>query len=326
MTARVRPAESAGPIHRFPNFGVHMKPLGMMLALLLLSIPAAAQGIGSVTLLEGSLRLIRGTGVLRGAEGMLLRQGDILESSDRGIVQLEFAGGTVVALGPSSRLYILRHSTGRAGGGAGSQSVGAQLILLSGWLKGESKSAAGSYRYQTPLLAATTANGTVVIHSYESGSDAFVESGSANLAEVSHEGIERHPEAGKAGQFFSGRAGKTLSSSFRPNSAFVDAMPPAFRDTLPSRLARFAGKSVEPKTDHQVTYAEVQPWLTMPSAWRRDFVDRFEPRLRDPEFRKQIELHLAEFPEWDLILHPEKQHPATPPAPVPNSEFLQPRE
>jgi hypothetical protein len=326
MTTRFRLAESAGPIHRFPNFGVHMKPLGMMLALLLLSIPAAAQGIGSVTLLEGSLRLIRGTGVLRGAEGMLLRQGDILESSDRGIVQLEFAGGTVVALGPSSRLYILRHSTGRAGGGAGSQSVGAQLILLSGWLKGESKSAAGSYRYQTPLLAATTANGTVVIHSYESGSDAFVESGSANLAEVSHEGIERHPEAGKAGQFFSGRAGKTLSSSFRPNSAFVDAMPPAFRDTLPSRLARFAGKSVEPKTDHQVTYAEVQPWLTMPSAWRRDFVDRFEPRLRDPEFRKQIELHLAEFPEWDLILHPEKHHPATPPAPVPNSEFLQPRE
>ena len=303
-----------------------MKPLGMMVALLLLSIPAAAQGIGSVTFLEGSLRLIRGTGVLRGAEGILLRQGDILESSDRGIVQLEFTGGTVVALGPSSRLYIFSHSAGRASGGAGSQSVGTQLILLSGWLKGESKPDAGSYRYQTPLLVATTANGTVVIHSYESGSDAFVESGSANLAEVSPDGIGRHPEAGKAGQFFSGRAGKALSSSPRPNSAFVDAMPPAFRDTLPPRLARFAGKSVEPKVDHQVTYAEVQSWLMMPSTWRRGFVDRFEPRLRDPEFRKQIELHVAEFPEWDPILHPEKLHPETPPAPVPNSEFLQPKE
>jgi hypothetical protein len=102
-------------------------------------------------------------------------------------------------------------------------------------------------------------------------------------------------------------------------------MPQAFRDTLPSRLARFAGKSVEPKADHQVTYAEIQSWLTMPSAWRRGFVDRFEPRLRDPEFRKQLELHVAEFPEWDPILHPEKKQPDAPSATVPNSEFLYPR-
>jgi hypothetical protein len=302
-----------------------MKPLWMMLALLLLPIPGAAQGIGSVTFLEGSLRVIRGTGVLRGAEGMYLRQGDILESSDRGIVQLEFVGGTVVVLGPSSRLYIFRHAVGRSSGEAGSDSIGTQLDLLSGWLKGESKSGAGSYRYQTPILAATTGNGTVVVHGYESGSDVFVESGSANVAEVSPDGSARHAGAAKAEQFFSRPAGKSLASSSRPNATFVDAMPRAFRDTLPSRLAHFAGKSVEPKTDHQVTYAEIQPWLTTPSAWRRGFVDRFEPRLRDPEFRRQLELHVAEYPEWDAILHPEKQHPETPPAPVPNSESLHPR-
>lgn len=302
-----------------------MNALAMMLALLLLSIPAAAQSIGSVTLLEGSLQVMRGTGVLRGAEGMYLRQGDILENSDRGMVQLEFVGGTVVVLGPSSRVYIFRHAGGRSSGETGSDSPGTQLVLLSGWLKGESKSGAGSYRYQTPVLAATSGNGAILVHSYENATDIFVESGSAYIDEVGPDGTARHPGAAKAGQFFSRRAGKTVTSASRPNTAFVDAMPQAFRDTLPSRLARFAGKSVEPKTDHQVTYAEIQSWLTMPPAWRRGFVERFEPRLRDPEFRKQLELHVAEFPEWDPILHPEKQHPDAPPATVPNSESPHPR-
>jgi hypothetical protein len=302
-----------------------MNALRMMLALLLLPVPALAQGIGSVTFLESPLRVMRGTGVLRGAEGMYLRQGDILESSDKGIVQLEFAGGTVVVLGPSSRLYILRHVGGRSSNEAGSDSTGTQLVLLSGWLKGESKSGAGSYQYQTPYLATQTANGTLVIHCYETASDIFVESGSATIAEVSPDGIARHPVPAKAGQFFSRRAANSVASVSRPSAAFVDAMPQAFRDTLPSRLARFAGKSVEPKADHQVTYAEIQSWLTMPSAWRRGFVDRFEPRLRDPEFRKQLELHVAEFPEWDPILHPEKKQPDAPSVTVPNSEFLYPR-
>jgi hypothetical protein len=307
---------------RFPNFGVHMNLQSIALALLLWPIPAAVQGIGSVTLLEGSLKVVRGTSVLHGAEGMRFRQGDIIESSDGGFVQLEFVGGAIVALGPSSRLYIFRHDD--SGGKAGSNFIGADLILLSGWLKGESINAR-SYRYETPLLAATTGNGTVVVHGYEGRCDVFVESGSAAIGEVSPDGSSRQPGAAKAGQFFSRRSGANLANFPRPNSAFLDAMPRPFRDTLPSRLAHTAGKAVEPRTDHQVSYLEIQSWLTMPSAWRRGFVDRFAPRLKDAEFRKQLEVHVAEFPEWDEILHPENPQPETPPAPVPNPKSPQPR-
>jgi hypothetical protein len=44
-------------------------------------------------------------------------------------------------------------------------------------------------------------------------------------------------------------------------------------------------------------------------------VDRFAPRLKDPEFRKQLEAHLTQYPEWDPILHPEKHPPENAPAP-----------
>jgi hypothetical protein len=253
---------------------------------------------------------------LQASEGTRLRQGDILESSDKGFTQLEFKGGEIVALGPSSRIYLLRHG---AGGKVASGVPGTELVLLSGWLKGQSDAHAGSYRYESPFLAATTGNGTVVFHSNESGCEIFVEAGSAAVAEVSPNGNVGKPTTGDTEQFFSRHQGKSIVTDSRPSSTFIESLPPPFRDTLPSRLAHFT-KPVEPKVQHPVSYVEIQAWLTMPSAWRRGFVDRFEPRLKDAEFRKQLESHEGEYPEWRPILHPESHPQQTPPPAASNSE------
>lgn len=282
-----------------------MRILGILLVFSsLLSVPAAAQDAGTVTLLEGSLVIIRGTAALQAAEGTRLKQGDILESSEKGFAQLEFVGGAVVALGPSSRIYVFRHAVAGKSGGS---DAGSELVLLSGWLKGQSDAKAGPYRYESPLLAAKSGNGTVVFRGDRIECDVFVESGSAAISDVSPDGNAGKPTAGNAGQFFSRHQGKAMVNAPHPNAAFVEAMPRAFRDALPSRLAHFTGKPVEPRVLRQVSYTEIQPWLTMPSAWRRGFPNRFEPRLKDLEFRKQLESHAAEYPEWAPILHPEKQ-------------------
>jgi hypothetical protein len=297
----------------------------LCLALLLSSlppIPATAPDVGSITLIEGSLRIIRGTEVLQAAEGISLQQGDMLESSVGGFAQLEFVGGAIVGLGPLSRLYILRHGSG---GTAAKETSGAELVLLSGWLKGQSNAEAGSYRYESPVLAARSGKGTVVIHSNESECDVFLETGSAAISEVTADGRVGKPTTGTAGQFFSRRAGKSLSKDMHPSPAFLDGMPQWFRDTLPSRLAHFAGKHVEPKPQRQVSYADVQVWLTMPATWRRGFVERFEPRLKDAEFRKQLEFHSTAYPEWEPVLHPEKSKTASPPSSAPASEPSHPR-
>jgi hypothetical protein len=81
-----------------------MKLLSVALLLSwLLPVPAAAQDVGTITLLEGSLRIIRGTTAFQAVEGMRLRKGDFIESSNAGFAQLEFVGGAIVALGPLSR-------------------------------------------------------------------------------------------------------------------------------------------------------------------------------------------------------------------------------
>jgi hypothetical protein len=280
-----------------------MLPLFLVLWLSALPLSPAGESIGSVTLLDGSLRVIRGATLFQGIEGMPLRQGDIFETSEGAFVQLEFTNGPIVALGPSSRMYVLGEATAKS---AGTQVVALDLVLLSGWLKGESTAGKRVYRFRTPTLAVDTTGGTVVLRSDSNACDIFVESGSASIGEVNQSGNSRENTTAKVGQFFSRRKGVEITNLPRPSSAFLDAMPRPFRDTLPSRLAHFAGKSIEPKAQHPVSYEDVEHWLTIPTGWRRGLAERFAPRLNDREFRKQIERHLNELPEWETILHPKK--------------------
>jgi len=90
-------------------------------ALLLWPLPAAVPGIGSATFLEGSLRLLRGTSVLQGAEGLRISKATSFETSDKGFVQLEFTGGTVVALALPAVCISSRQGEGHLAGKAGSQ-------------------------------------------------------------------------------------------------------------------------------------------------------------------------------------------------------------
>lgn len=283
----------------------------LLLLVLFLSLPLVAQEIGTLTLIEGSVRLLRGTAVLQAGEGVRLRQGDIIESSNPGFVQLEFAQGTVVALGASSRLFLFSGAGGR--NSDANKTISTDLVLLSGWLKGEVNSSSTSYRFESPLLAVAARGGTIVLHATPEATEGFVESGTAKINEVGPDGNLAHSDLdAKSGQFFVRQAGKGVTADSRLPSTFTASMPAPFRDTIPSLLSHFEGKTVAPKRQHEVTYAEAEPWLTMGRSWRRGFVDRFKARVNDTAFRKGLEDHLTNHPEWDPVLHPEKYAPKTP--------------
>ncbi len=285
-------------------FGIRQETaLRAIVLFLLLTIPAFAQEIGTVTFLEGPLRMIRGASVLRAPEGARLHSGDILESGVRGFVQLELPGGAVLAMGPTTRLFFLSRT---------------EPVLLSGWLKAEIGPKAGAYRIAVPRLGAATHDGTVVLQTASDATSLFVESGTATISDVSADGYWSAPRNTKAGQFFSRRGGRDVSMAGRPDPAFVQEMPRAFQDTLPSRISKFASRRAEPQRDHEVTYADIQPWLTTSRSWRRSFVERFQSRLKDPDFRQAVDAHMNQHPEWDPVLHPEKYQPEGEPADAKN--------
>jgi hypothetical protein len=272
-----------------------MRTIWFHLVLLLLSSASmVSQAIGTVTMAESEWHVIRGASVFVGIQGARLNRGDMLETGTRGTTQIEF-GPTVIALGPSSRLLLFSYS------GAGSQ---AEFVLLSGWLKSELDPKSGSFQFDTPLLAGVIKQGNLVVHAGADSSEIFVESGSANVGQVTSGGSASQLRPAKAGDFFARQAGKNLTTATRPAAAFVESMPMPFRDTLPAHPLK--GKAPELSHGREIDYAQLRPWLLMPARWRTQLVPRFQSRLSDPKFREELAAHVQEYPEWDPVLHPEK--------------------
>ena len=276
--------------------------VGRSVLLALVALPgtlsATSQEIGTLTLLKDTpLHVIRGVSILEGVEGIRLRAGDIVETgpTPTAQAQLEFTSGAIVELGPSTQMLVA--SAGAAAG---------EMVLATGWLKGETTS--GAYRYSSPLAGVTSKGGNILLHATADTAEVFVERGTASVSGGSA------PIVSAPGKiFFSRKGAKPLAAADRPSGEFIGAMPISFRDVLPPRLPAFTGKKTPaPKTDHDVTYADVERWLTL-SATRRQFAARFRARLQDPAFRQAIEAHQSSLPEWGPYLHPETNQtgPAT---------------
>jgi protein-histidine pros-kinase len=77
-------------------------------------------------------------------------------------------------------------------------------------------------------------------------------------------------------------------------------------------FARYKDRDVQPKRTEDVSYADVEEWLTAPSEIRRPLMPRFRSRLSDPAFRSALVANLKSHPEWDPILFPEKYKPKEP--------------
>jgi hypothetical protein len=266
---------------------------------------------GVVTLVEGEpFTLIRDYHLLTGTRGAALSAGDIVETDAKNLLMIEFQQNTVVAVGPSSRLYLLPRADAPT------------LVLLRGWLKADYHPHGGSTVFSAlgQRLGASTRGGTFVLHAKDTADELFHEDGVMTLL-LRDEAKTSATKDTKINQFFVREGRAAVAIQPRPASQFVDGMPAAFRDPLPTNLsARLNGKTAEPKPVRDVSYEDVQLWLAMPRDWRGGFVTRFRPRLKDTAFFSAMDAHMGSHPEWYLILHPPPPEEDNPTAATTNSE------
>jgi hypothetical protein len=235
----------------------HVLGLFLMLALQGPSAQAAppTPAAIAVTFAENPPRLVRDKGFYRAGRGLVLRANDMLESG-AGALQLG-AGGTTIALGPASKVFI---------------SSGSELVLLDGWLKLRAD-AQQPFTVAAHKLRLSGAGTTVTLHAAPEVIELFAESGDVLVEE---------PGAGKAGrgtkvphERFAVRAGALpLRLAARPPAAFLAAMPPGFRDET---VALAAPAPAAPKLERAATFAELSPWLADHPSLRRQLQARFEP-------------------------------------------------
>jgi hypothetical protein len=249
---------------------------------------------GLVSIADGEpFTIIRRDSLWTGSKGVTLLAGDMVETGPGGFLVIEMQGGSLVGIGPSTQVYFLQRADVTT------------LLVLKGWLKADirAKANSGAMRVVGTRLGIQGQQAVVLLDADVLSDGIFDEQGSATLL-LRDDAATRTDKETKPNQFFirEDRAAVTLQP--HPSAPFVAQMPIAFRDPLPGKAAAKLQKPAAPKLVRNVTYSDIQSWLTMPADWRAGFIGRFRGRLNDPAFFSAMDAHLALHPEWVPILHP----------------------
>lgn len=283
---------------------------------LLLSVALAAASCGAgandapatITIMEGSAIVYRGTLRSYAVEGIRLAAGDIVETADSSFAQIEFADRSVLQFGPATRAML---QPARARGTRQQQLV----YVLQGWVKiayapADAK-APPAFDVRAPLFELAPSPGVIVVQASPAEATMFAERGGARVGERQARGasvaVSLNP-----GEFYqrkSGAAGAVIAAAPRE---FIDRIPRHFRDSLPARIDKFQGQDIKPKEAPVFGYADVEAWLKSEPEVRRQFVQRWRGKSREPAFRSALVANLSSHPEWDPILFPEKYLPKEP--------------
>jgi len=265
------------------------------LSLTLVSVGPAAAEIGAVTLIEGSARVLRAATWYKMVPGTRLEEADILDLSERAQVQIEFAAGSIVNLVGTAGLYLA------PGKGKGAP---IPLVVPTGWLKAVAKPP--GLQVRTASFAVVAMDAIVVLRAMKTTADFFVESGDVKLVEIAASGADGQAREVTRGEYVTRSAAGAVTTVGRAPKVFVDAMPRHFIDPVYVLAAKLKSPPVL-SVDHEITYAEAEPWLA--GRDRAVFERRFGSRLRDPAFRSAVMPNAARYPTWDRILNPQKYQP-----------------
>jgi len=276
-------------------------PRPRLLLAALLATCALAAGAASrmplVTMLDGDATLLRDGVRFALAEGVRLQAGDLLATGHQThLLRVEFPGGPGIALGPDSRAMVTPN--------LGGDSTHAGVYLLAGWAKLAAPAGApGAIR--SPVADTDTAAGTLILDVQGATAQAFAETGPSR---VQPRAPDAPAQALKSGEMLDVPAAGKPVLARGASQAFVQAMPRAFMDSLPSRLAAFPA-DVAPRRLGDMTYADAQPWIDAEAPLRRVFAERWRRLAADPQFRSGLVDGLKSHPEWTPILYPSGRVP-----------------
>lgn len=262
------------------------------------SASQARDRAATITILDGQATLIHAATRLQAREGAAVEAEDIVETTPASaLTRLEFNGGGTLDLGPASRVMI-RPQLASAGHGA-------LVYVLEGWAK---LSLDKANEQGTVLLASAPLDVTGVardlaVHVTGMQAELFAESAQVQTQVMGKAGKLEAFKVDK-GAFLARRADGSVSVTPRPAPAFIQAVPRAFMDTLPSRLALFKGKDIKLDLAGKLAYDDTQAWLNAEPRMRTHFLTRWKPLVQDEAFRRALVAQMALHPEWHKVLFP----------------------
>jgi hypothetical protein len=278
--------------------------------------PAGRMGV--VTILEGKATAIRGLSQFDVAEGVRLLPGDLVRTQPKSLLRIEYADECSLEAGPDSQLQLFHPADKK-------RANRPALYLMQGWLKLGCKAGTDA-ALTTKDLDVTGISRVLVIRVSGDSRAIFAEAGTARV--VRRKTGDSASTLLNPGDFLDVEPDVASDVQPRPTAQFMEALPRAYRDTLPSRYSIYVTRSTEPQNPRTFVYTDVEPWLNAEPVIRRQFVSLWIRKTNDPAFRGPLDRDLAKHPEWDRILHPEKyevEETVPPPAATQNAAAQPPK-
>ncbi len=272
---------------------------------------------GLVAIADGEpFTIIRGANLETATKGVTLAAGDIIETGPGAFLAIEMPGGSLLGIGPSTRLYLMQRTDTPT------------IVVLSGWVKVDIRSKAAPIRVLGPRMGIQSRQAVVVLYTDQRADQVFDETGPGTLL-IRDDAATRTGKETQTNQFFVREERSDPVTQPRPAADFVAKMPIPFRDPLPEHASAKLNKKASPQVVREVNYSDVEGWINMPRDWRWGFITRFRRRLNDPAFFAAMDTHMSQHPEWHDILHPPpppyEDVPPGPHAPPQTSQTGPPR-
>ncbi|MFM0363471.1 hypothetical protein [Paraburkholderia sediminicola] len=257
---------------------------------LLAALSSPAHAAWTLVSADSPVTVVRATNVFAFGTGESLRTDDLVLSPRQGVVQIQDDNGTLVALGAQSRVMLQADE---------------RIALLRGWIKIAYACKAASCPQRIVetergvIRLSTGASTAAIVATPDDAGDiaVFSESGAQTLA-------LKPPLTIDAGSFAAIPDSAPAHILPRPSSAFLAAMPAAFRDALQPLAIDAKPSSAVVQPLRAATYDDIAPWLTSTLSARKRFAARFHARLADSAFRASIASHLNALPDWRVFLYP----------------------
>lgn len=269
---------------------------------------ALAIDLPAITLADKPVRIIRGATVLKSVLGVPVQKDDIVETGASG-AQIEVSKELMFALAPETRIYLANMQF--------AEPNHAEIVLISGWLKvfDQRSGSSGRVLITTPSMRVSLEAGFSIVHVAAGKTEMFAEEGVQTIAEFNEAGkIGAEMKIGRE-QYAFRLSGQSLKIIPRPPKEFIAEIPVTFRDPVVAAPDRLKGVKIQAVKEREVDYPDVEYWLKSNLAIRKNFVNRFRPRLKDANFRQLLDSQLGQTADWKPILHPPPPPPPPPKLP-----------
>ncbi len=248
---------------------------------MLLSAPARGEdeAVGTLAESAGTVRLLRGANYLETQRGVEVFPQDIVETGANGSAQIDLKDGSVLKLGPGSRLALTDYKLDK-----NRNVVSATVDVLTGWLRfavSKLRKDDSKYRINAPSL-------TIGIRGTEGVVEAGAEEGAVHLVtgriEVGGQDAQGKPLPAvqvNAGEYIQRLQGQ-------PTFRRLPAPPPSFQNRVPQGVVRKLAalplkpgepRVIKPRVVRKLTPAEAQQFIQRHPHAQDLLKRRFQPLL-----------------------------------------------